>query len=255
VSLLGNPNLEEQRSTNFDLSFEWYYTDQSNVSIALFRKELDNFLMNAVVERTVPSIDPDTGEQAVDEDTGELEFNTRRDGFVVNGAEREIEGVELSWVQSFDFLPNPLDGFSVIASYTYTSGKEIEPIFADPAAVLNGDFTPSGFREGSRLQGQPENIVNLQLIYEKGPFNLRLAYISIDEIKRETFDVDFPTLEGDVELLDASIQYRLNDRFRLFVDVKNLTEEGNRRYQGNVLFPEREEEERREWVFGVRGSF
>ncbi len=255
INLLGNPGLVEQRSTNFDLSFEWYYTDSSNVSIALFRKDLEDFLMNATVERTVPTIDPDTGQQEVDPDTGELEFRDVRSTFVVNGAEREIEGLELSWVQDFDFMPSPLDGLSVIASYTYTTGKEVEPIFADPEAVLAGDFTPSGFREGSRLQGQPENIINLQLLYEVGPLNLRVAYLNIDEIKRETFDVDFPTLEGPQELLDASLQYRINSMFRLFVDVKNITEEDSLRYQGNQLFPESWRESGRQWVFGLRGSF
>lgn len=255
VNLLGNPNLVEQTADNYDLSFEWYYSDASNFSVAIFRKDMENFLMETTVERTVPSIDPDTGEQEIDPDTGEPEFRTQRSNFVVNSAERQIDGVELSWVQSFEFMPYPLDGFKVIASYTYTTGEEIEPIFDDPEAVFNGDYTPSGFRKSSRLQGQPENIINLQVIYEKGPFNLRLAYLNIDEIKRETFDVAFPTLEGATEMFDFSIQYRLSENLRLFADIKNITEEDSRRYQGNELFPERWGEGQRQWVVGVRGEF
>jgi TonB-dependent receptor len=255
VNLLGNPNLVEQTADNYDLSFEWYYGPASNLSIAFFRKEMKNFLMETGVERLLPDIDPETGEQEVDPTTGDLEFRTVRSTFVVNSAQREIDGMEVSWVQTFDFLPDPLDGLSLIASYTYTSGKEVEPIFDDPQAVLNGDFTPSGFRTGSRLQGQPENIINLQVIYEKGPLNVRLAYLNIDEIKRETFDVPFPTLEGAMEIYDLSIQYRIRKGLRLFADIKNLTEEGARRYQGNTLFPETWADAKRQWVVGVRGSF
>jgi TonB-dependent receptor len=255
ANLLGNPNLVEQTADNYDISFEWYYGDASNISIAFFRKEMENFLMNTTVERELPDIDPETGEQEIDPVTGEGETRTVRSTFVVNSAEREIDGMEVSWLQSFDFLPNPFDGFSVIASYTYTTGKEIEPIFDDPKAVLDGDFTPSGFRTGSRLQGQPENIINLQVIYEKGPVNVRLAYLNIDEIKRETFDVAFPTLEGAMEVYDLSIQYRLSKGLRLFADIKNLTEEGSKRYQGNQLFPESWGEAKRQWVVGVRGTF
>jgi TonB-dependent receptor len=254
-NLIGNPDLSEQTADNYDLSFEWYYGDASNLSIAFFRKEMEDFLMTTTVERELPDIDPETGEQEVDPVTGELEFRTQRSNFVVNSAEREIDGIEVSWLQSFDFLPNPFDGFSAITSYTYTTGKEIEPIFADPEAVLNGDFTPSGFRTGSSLQGQPENIINLQVIYEKGPVNLRLAYLYIDEIKRETFDVPFPTFEGSREVFDLSIQYRISKELRLFADIKNLTEEGARRYQGTELFPERWDEAKRQWVVGVRGTF
>jgi TonB-dependent receptor len=255
ANLLGNPNLVEQTADNFDLSFEWYYSDSSNLSIAIFRKEMENFLMDTTIERTLPRIDPETGEPEIDPDTGEVETRISRSTFVVNSAEREIDGLELSWAQSFDFLPNPLDGFKVVASYTYTSGKEIEPIFDDPEAVLAGDYTPSGFRTGSRLQGQPENIINLQVIYEKGPMNVRLAYLNIDEIKRETFDVAFPTFEGTTEIFDLSIQYLIGDDLRLFADVKNLTEESTQRYQGNNLFPERWSEAKRQWVVGIRGSF
>jgi TonB-dependent receptor len=255
VNLLGNPNLVEQTADNYDISFEWYYGDASNISIAFFRKEMENFLMDTTVERTLPRIDPDTGEPEVDPDTGEVETRISRSTFVVNSAEREIDGIELSWMQSFDFMPNPLDGFKVVASYTYTSGKEIEPIFDDPEAVLEGDFTPSGFRESSSLQGQPENIINLQVIYEKGPLNLRLAYLNIDEIKRETFDVAFATFEGAREIFDLSIQYRISKELRLFADIKNLTEEGARRYQGNELFPENWQEAKRQWVVGIRGTF
>jgi TonB-dependent receptor len=253
--LIGNPDLAEQTADNYDLSFEWYYGDASNLSIAFFRKEMEDFLMTTTVERELPDIDPETGEQEVDPVTGELEFRTQRSNFVVNSAERQIDGIEVSWLQSFDFLPNPFDGFSAITSYTYTTGEEIEPIFADPEAVLNGDFTPSGFRTGSSLQGQPENIINLQVIYEKGPVNLRLAYLYIDEIKRETFDVPFPTFEGSREVFDLSIQYRISKELRLFADIKNLTEEGARRYQGTELFPERWDEAKRQWVVGVRGTF
>lgn len=255
VNLIGNPNLQEQTADNFDISLEWYYGKSSNISIAFFRKEMENFLMDTTVERTLPRIDPQTGLPEIDPDTGEVETRIQRSTFVINSAEREINGIEIALVQSFDFMPSPLNGFTSIFSYTYTSGKEIEPIFADPEAVLNGDLTPSGFREGSRLQGQPQNIVNLQLIYEKGPLNLRLAYLYIDEIKRETFDVAFPTLEGAMETFDLSIQYELNNKLRLFADIKNLTEEGSRRYQGNEFFPESWSEGKRQWVVGVRGSF
>ena len=40
---VGNPALKPVKSKNLDLSYEWYYDKQSVFSLALFRKEMDNY--------------------------------------------------------------------------------------------------------------------------------------------------------------------------------------------------------------------
>jgi iron complex outermembrane recepter protein len=39
----------------------------------------------------------------------------------VNGGEAKVYGVETAYSQVFDFLPAPLDGLGMQASYTHTS--------------------------------------------------------------------------------------------------------------------------------------
>ena len=40
----GNPNLDPFRAKAYDLSFEWYFNEDSLISLALFRKDIDSFV-------------------------------------------------------------------------------------------------------------------------------------------------------------------------------------------------------------------
>jgi len=48
----GNPALKPQMSTNLDISAEWYYTDDSYVSVGLWDKKLKDYVGTAVVPET-----------------------------------------------------------------------------------------------------------------------------------------------------------------------------------------------------------
>ncbi len=242
--ILGNPDLKEQTGYNYDLALEWYPNNSTTMSIGLFYKDLQDFLMNAVAVRQIDFID-DEGEP----DTGSL-----RSDFVINGGERTIQGLEFSWRQSLDdILPDLLDGFGFVFNYTYIDGEQSEPV----TEIIGNEIVRTGeVREGQTLQGQPENIVNAQLFYEQGPVNIRFAYTWVDDIKNEIFDVDTETFQESRGQLDMSLQYHLTSDLRLFLDVTNLTEEDDERiYQVTTAFPESVVTSYRRWVFGIRGSF
>ena len=44
----GNPDLEPFRADAYDLSFEWYFADEALVALALFRKDIDSFVVNNI---------------------------------------------------------------------------------------------------------------------------------------------------------------------------------------------------------------
>ena len=57
-----NPGLLPLKSTNFDISLEWYYGDTSYVSAGYFDKKVKNFIGNGVVERNLFGLrDPASG--------------------------------------------------------------------------------------------------------------------------------------------------------------------------------------------------
>jgi outer membrane receptor protein involved in Fe transport len=118
----------------------------------------------------------------------------------------------------------------------------------------------TGTTTSSYLTNQPDTIANLQVYYEQGPIAVRVAFNSVSEFQdavNTTGGVITPQLFGARETVDASVQYRLSDRYRLFFDVKNVTDEPSRfRYIGDTAFVrDRRSETPRLWIVGVRGNF
>jgi len=241
---VGNPGLTEQTARNYDIAWEYYWGDDNNLSVGLFHKELKNFIFSYVTQNIVfipedPS-DPNSP----------LNQEVVRSARWENGSKQEITGIELSWTQSLrNLLPAPFDGFRLVANYTYIRGSEVLPVFNEATGSRVGE------RTAKLLTGQPKNIYNLQLYYEKGPVSTRFAYNYIDSLKTNVFEQFFPIIDDKNVTLDASIQYRLNRRVRLFLDVNNITENDSLRYNTIKAFPERYNPGVRTWVFGMRGSF
>jgi hypothetical protein len=48
----GNPGLAPLESTNFDLSFEWYYGESSYMSVGFFKKAVNNFVGNPMIDQS-----------------------------------------------------------------------------------------------------------------------------------------------------------------------------------------------------------
>lgn len=83
----GNPNLTPFLSTNWDVSYEWYYDDASAVSIGLFSKEVEGFITQA------PS--PEEFSLA----SGSYEFSVTRPR---NGETAQVDGLELAWTHTLE---------------------------------------------------------------------------------------------------------------------------------------------------------
>ena len=50
---VGNPALKPVKSKNLDLSWEWYYDKQSVLSLAYFRKQMDNYAGQTLVSQSL----------------------------------------------------------------------------------------------------------------------------------------------------------------------------------------------------------
>jgi TonB-dependent receptor len=83
----GNPNLTPFLSTNWDVSYEWYYDDASAVSIGLFSKEVEGFITQA----------PSPEEFSLT--SGSYEFSVTRPR---NGETAQVDGLELAWTHTLE---------------------------------------------------------------------------------------------------------------------------------------------------------
>lgn len=59
---IGNPGLEPLESTNYDLSFEYYYGDSSYFSVGAYSKTIENFIGSGITEQNLFGLrDPSSG--------------------------------------------------------------------------------------------------------------------------------------------------------------------------------------------------
>jgi TonB-dependent receptor len=195
---IGNPQLGPYDAMNYDLSLEWYARGSGIISIAYFRKEVDDpiYTYSETQERVVYN---GIGLQT-------LNLTSRR-----NADEGRIAGVEFNIYQPFSFLPAPFDGFGIDMNLTQISSDVSIPT-----------------RVGADLPffRQPESIANVTLFYDRGRFSGRIAWNRVDE---QLYTLGSNTL-NDVfrlprEQYDLQLRYRISDHFAISASVRNLTRE------------------------------
>jgi TonB-dependent receptor len=197
----GNPNLKPYRSTNTDLSFEYYPSKDSQLSLALFRKDISSYIRTGVVTKNVDLFNDGTT------------FDVTQ---AVNGQGATTQGVELTARTALTFLPGWLSGFGVDTNYTrmgykYSAGNEL--INSLDGSVLS-------------YPGMSKNSYNASLWYDQGPVNARVSYTYRDRFYTGGTDVSGnPTYQEKTGFLDAKIQYRYNDHVTFSIEGKNLTDQ------------------------------
>jgi iron complex outermembrane recepter protein len=100
----GNPNLSPERSTNADLSLEYYFGRQNALTGAVFYRKIDGYIQSGITAETIANI-----VYQVTEPT--------------NAPAGHIEGAEVGYTQFFDFLPGPFSGLGMQSNATYVQGE------------------------------------------------------------------------------------------------------------------------------------
>ena len=227
----GNPELDPFRAWQYDLGFEWYFGEngESALTAALFAKDVENFVTTTQGTTTYQNAD-------IGVSTPVTLYN---DNFAINGGEAQIQGFELGFQTPLTMLPEPFDGFGMVANYTYTNSE-----FTD----ADGNTQP--------FPGASENSFNLVGYYEKGIFSGRVAYNYRDEYlivpgseeNGEVVNAQYGDSQGR---LDASVRLRFDNGLRLSLDALNLTEEQNFKYYDNTNRLEDLEIEGRIYTFSI----
>ena len=172
----GNAELNPFKATQFDLSGEYYFKSSSMFSVGLFKKDLQSFIINKAATESYNGID----------------YLVTRPS---NGANATIDGLEVVYQDSIDFLPAPFDGFGYVANLS----------------IINSDTGNKSVRTGEKipLPGLSRNNVNLVLYYEKDKYSIRMAYNCRDKF------LDQLGLGGEPIYFDASKDLSLSGRLQL----------------------------------------
>ena len=208
VLSIGNPDLLPYEADNYDVSLEWYPSESSVLSLAWFRKNIDNIIVND--EKVIE------GGTYLGTDYGVEELTVRT---VQNADTARISGYELNLQHQFSGLPAPLDGLG--ASYSYT---DIDATFFDSNLGVN-----------RKLEGQPEEIQSLTLFFENYGFYAGLTYnynasflTDLNSLDDTFDDVD----QGEFGRWDFRASYAATDNFSVYLDINNLNNEPTTEFQG-----------------------
>lgn len=201
----GNPDLRPLESKNYDLSLEYYFSPAGSATLALFRRDINGFISQSVVEEPDPV------------------FRVLRTNRPENGGDGTLQGVEAAFATFLDFesMPEWARGFGVQANYTYIDGEaELGPTLG---AALPGR---------QRIPGVSKNAYNLILLYEKPKFSARLAYNYRSDfvvIYEQIFDPGInatgptlPLIEDGRGVLDFAMTFTPMPSVTFAFDVTNI---------------------------------
>lgn len=187
----GNPTLLPFRSTNYDLSLEWYLSSVSYLSVGGFYKDLSDFLEL----QTLPVIRFD---------------RTFQDTRTRNGQTGTIKGIEVGGQYAFDWLPGFASGFGVAGNYTYVESEVVrDQTLADYDCGYNG-LSPHS--------------ANGSAFYEKFGISARVSYNwRSDYLRSCRSSQGRPRNRSSYGQLDFNLGYDITENFSIYVQGVNVT--------------------------------
>ncbi|WP_133407001.1 TonB-dependent receptor [Parashewanella tropica] len=210
----GNPDLKSLESMNFDLSIEHYFDGIGLLSAGVFYKDIENFIYESDVAGT-----------------GQYKKFEKAKTFI-NGQDAEIKGVELAYVQEFNFLPAPFNDLVVNANVTLT----------DSEADIGDKIIP--------MPSQSDVSANLSVGYEDEWASVWLSAAYKSEYLQEVAKTD---IYDDSHLQwDFVAKAKVTEQVTVYFKAINITDEPFYSYQGKRRFNNQFEEYGRTFQLGVQ---
>nr|WP_313243863.1 TonB-dependent receptor [Stenotrophomonas rhizophila] len=218
---IGNPQLDPYESKNIDLSIEKYIVTTGILSLGLFHKAIDGYIVN-----TVSTTDP-----------AYPDFKVTR---VINGNKATVKGAEFNWQQQLAFLPAGWDGLLVGASGTW----------------LDTDFDPGlagRERDDFMLPRASKHVYTAHIGYEKAGFSTRVAAV----YRSEYLDTLGDSAAYDIYVapntqLDFSLDYKITANVSVYLEAQNLLDKPLELYQGTRSRTLQMEEYGRTYALGLK---
>ena len=232
----GNAQLDPYRASQFNLSYENYFTKGGIFSIAGFFKQVDNFVETQNIATTVM------------DDFGGTTADVSKP---VNAGHGQIYGLELSGQWAFGEKVSPwLAGLGAAANYTRSLS------FSDQVTA---------FSNSAAIPGVAKNAFTGTLYYERGGFSARASYSWRDKTVNDSLvgsTFAFPDQNGVNKVyqvfaapygqLDAQIEYDFTKQVGVVFSIQNLTDEVQHTYLQFPNLPFTYDDSGRRYFLGVK---
>ncbi len=213
----GNPDLAPIVSTNFDVAWEWYFAERALLSASLFYMDMDNYIALGQEMRSIFTID------AQDPEGRFVDYLLT----VPVNSSAKVKGFEVA-------LQQPIgEYFGVMANYSYADADT-----ADDQPML----------------GTSKNTYNLGGYFETDHWSVRLSY-NFRSAFYSGLDRASAFYQDDIQSVDGSIGYIINDNFTVSLDGRNLTDESYKYYAESKERPRSIYENGRQYYLNLRFNF
>ncbi|HEY8053470.1 MAG TPA: TonB-dependent receptor [Steroidobacteraceae bacterium] len=223
----GNPNIDPYRATQEDLSIEWYPSKDTAYSLAIYNKNLKNFIVDNPTTQILP-FSGATAPNALCTPAGTQLFNCP---FAIdvkaNGGNGTLRGVEVGLVQHL------WGGFGVQANYSYSDAS---------------------LDSGKPFPGNSKNTYNLTGYFENTLFSARLAYTYRSNFF-QMFDRTSNLDEAALKSLDASFAWNVTSYAAVIAEAQNLTDAKVVEYDDVLSHPRAIYDNGRTFFAGVKLRF
>lgn len=227
----GSADVKPYRANQFDVSLEFYPTRDSLFALALYYKDVSNFVTDRIanevfsIETSAPDLSRCVSTPgSTNPDLFDCEFAINRR---TNGGSAEIKGFEIM-AQTAVF-----GNFGINANYSFSDAK-----------TDNGDPVPGNSKHAVQLGGY----------YEDDRISAQLSYNWRDDFFI-TFDRASALNQKAFGSLDASLDFRLTDFATLTFDAVNMTNEKIRQFAGESFRPRAIYDNGRYFFFGARFEY
>jgi TonB-dependent receptor len=206
ITYAGNAHLKPIKAWSADVSAEWYYQPKSALTLAIFGKDIRDFITTGTQNNV------DLGVQGF--------FNGSTSPVPVpftvfspiNGDKGYVSGIE------FGFQHMLAGGFGVHGQYTRTWSK----------AYVAGQYV-------GQLEGVSPNTASLGVLYEAGPISANVNWDYDGPSVEQTFTEvqGLSAYQSSFSWVTAQLSYQLVKGFKIYVEGKNLANAIARSYLGN----------------------
>ena len=211
----GNPNLNPERSNDFDFNVEWYPTKDALISGGYFYKDITSYIQNLSYTGTLADI-------------GVTQDQLNAQGFstltpatsatiknFINTPGGILRGWEFNAQDTFTFLPWFFKNFGGVFNYTHVSSK---------IAYFTTASSTSGVVKAN-LIGMSPNSWNTTLYYSQGGFEARVSASHRDQYLTQLLPGSSADFQGKHAItdIDAQVTYAINKHITLTFQGINLT--------------------------------
>tara|TARA_Y100000296_G_scaffold21279_1_gene25182 strand:- start:1754 stop:4663 length:2910 start_codon:yes stop_codon:yes gene_type:complete len=215
----GNNNLQPFLSTQFDMSLEYYYGEGSGMGLALFKKDVDNFVVPLIIDITQSGPErqftlPNANDKVVT--AGGDDFTVREFSTSANGTDASSQGMEVFIQHFFD------NGFGVYANYTYNDTNQAN-------VELDGQKVGE-----SPLTGSSKNQMNFSIFYEDDLFSVRASYNRRGKtVQGYNASWEKNYFQDPYAQVDLNASYNFSENLVFSASVINLTKSDTYTYLGD----------------------